>query len=379
MMKWVAIAAALAGCGGPSPPTSVGGPPPPTSVGGPPPPSSDGGPGTADAPPGIDVVDLGPEARTLLAANVAEDVTATRAYVRVRGALRVVPDGPPASDGLGKVADHYRFDGTPRPIVVVADTPRPRVLVETGGVRLIAFLDRSDLHPVTVVRTELSFDVAAGTAPAPSVSLPAGAILTVDSRRTGGPGAWITHVGEVCPVRVHGWAPASAIGHVFTPEPVGTAAADAPAHAGTIMTETPLLAAPGGPAIGDLRRARHKRAPPIQVETIGAAADGHRLIAYECEGMRVRAYVDARAVDSRARPQGSAGNHGHGGYGMCDGPIPATDAVSLARGTLLYGPEGREPVAAVTKTHWFRRRAGSGVAELCVDTDWGELWLRARP
>lgn len=170
-----------------------------------------------------------------LRAGFAERLPA-RAFVTRYGRASLAPGGP-ALDG-------DRLARPPAEYVVATDGAAPRVVAEAPGVRLMLYVDATDLR-TTVVRAAPLVPSPGSASPADAgVALFPGTPITTGARDRD----WVDATVRDTAFEAQGWMPAGALGVVYVPQRPRAAEATLTLRAGAA-----LLDAPGGHALGVVR------------------------------------------------------------------------------------------------------------------------------
>lgn len=280
-----------------------------------------------------------------------------------RGTVRYSPDG--AGRGIGDLAP---LPDT-RPLWVVEDGPRPRVVTDDPDVRLLLYVDRADAQPVVVKRAPLR---PAADTPADGPPKRGYAVLhpgaRVDVVASDGDAVQVEY-GHGS-IKHSGWVAASRIGT--------TAADEAPVPSDRVerlatTTATPLRDRPRGAAMVELQQ--HVLVTVLDPSPVR----GHVLVEYQgvCElDLSFVGFVARRALAEPRFGSGSSCASGRPRIVRLWGDAQSAPRVAVEAGRFLLDVDGANVVGCALRR---TEVADLGDGRYAVPTSWGPLPVRLAP
>jgi len=292
------------------------------------------------------------------------DTAAIRLGVGTRGAVRLQPEGA----DLGLADD--KSVGLKK-LVAIDDGPRPRVVTDEGGVRLMLYVDRDDAVPVALRRARLR--------PGPEFefeSPPQRGHVIVE------PGTWVRalkRTGDSVRVRYSGlaashsgWVDDAALGTTYVREPDRTRRSPQWPRRSVKRAAT-LRVKPGG---ASLRKLRHRDFIEVR-----PPADTGRPVFVEytdrCEReITVAGFLGARDVMPRRKAPAPRCDPATTSLAPSWGDAKSKPRVEIEAGRFLLDADASVVVGCVLRTTPL---ADLGDGKYAVGTTWGPIPVRLAP
>lgn len=251
-------------------------------------------------------------------------------------------------------------------------------IVDTGGVRYLAYFDRAHLTTVPATRTRVR-GTPAGATVTPGFDpsevgawLPAGAAIQVTTL-----GPRFTRVShDAASFRVDGWVPTGELDEVWAASPP---LPEAPEPDTWLQSLATLHDAPGGAVFAEVDDVDWEQEPTgwVPATTLERRGDWRRVRVDDREVVLVGWVEEDDAEPVRF---GFRTRCGFGCCGWGDGRFGSSAPPTVPVDTVLHDGVGGPPVARALRDHWFAATPSPlGGVEVEVLSPWGPVVLWAHP